>query len=305
MKGKRFAIASMIAGILMMATMLTAGATFVGVGTVEGSGLRLRKDASTEADVITTANKGETVVVLEDKGEWYMVDFHGQVGYMSAEYVSVETDVEKDLGQARVTTAGDPLNLRSGAGTGYSAVAKMGNGALVQVLGVKDGWYKISYNGKEGYASSDYITLTQDGQTSGAGSAEGSTFAQSLLAEAMKHVGKRYVRGGKGPNVFDCSGFTYYCVKQVTGGSIILPATSTTQWFNAPGQRIYSMSEMRPGDLFFICDPAYSTGKATSHVAIYAGNGMKVHAANSKTGVVYGPLNDKDTRYFVGAIRLG
>ena len=308
MKLRRFAICSMIAGILMIGTMISAGATCIGVGTVDGEGLRLRKDASIEAGVITTASKGDTVVVLEEKDGWYKVDYNTQVGYMSAGYVDVVTSVEQDLGWAKVTTAGDPLKLRDGAGTEYDVVTKMNNGASVQILGVKDGWYKITYNDKVGYASSDYITLTQDEKGSrkdGDVVTQTSALGQRILAEAMKHVGKRYVSGGKGPNSFDCSGFTYYCVKQVTGGSTILPPSASTQWYNGPGKRIYSISEMQPGDLFYINDPAYSTGKGITHAAIYAGNGMKVHAANSRTGVVYCALNERDTRYFVGAIRLG
>ncbi|MBP3434475.1 MAG: hypothetical protein J6K50_04295 [Clostridia bacterium] len=45
MKGKKIAVGSMIAGILACATMLTASATCVGVGTVDGDGLRLRAGA--------------------------------------------------------------------------------------------------------------------------------------------------------------------------------------------------------------------------------------------------------------------
>lgn len=311
MKIKNLAIGSLIAGIMMCATVISAGAACVGVGTVDGDGLRLRKDAGIEAGVLATANKGDTVVVLEEaKDGWYKVDFDTQVGYMSAGYIKVETSVEKDLGWAKVTTSGDPLNLRSGAGTGYGVVTKLSNGVTVKVVGVKDGWYKITCNGKEGYASSDYITLTQDEKGSRKDgdvviSNQGSALGQSIVAEAMKHVGKRYVSGGKGPNAFDCSGFAYYCVKQASGGSIKLSGGSTTQWRTAPGQRINSISELQPGDLFFICDPAYAKGYATSHVAIYAGNGMLVHAADRKSGVVVNAIKDKDIRYFVGAIRLG
>lgn len=310
MKLKNIAIGSMIAGILMCATVISAGATCVGVGTVNGDGLRLRKDPGLEAEVITSANKGDTVVVLEEKDGWYKVDFDTQTGYMSKGFVSVEASVEKDLGWAKVTTEGDPLNVRSGAGTGYGVVTKLNNGVSVKVTGLKDGWYKVTYNDKTGYVSSDYVTLTADEKgTRKDGDVvtapQGSALGQSIVAEAMKHVGKRYVSGGKGPNAFDCSGFTYYCVKQASGGAIKLSGGSSTQWRTAPGQRINSVSELQPGDLIFIRDPAYAKGYATSHVEIYAGNGMIVHAADKRQGVVYVPLRDKDISYFVGAIRLG
>lgn len=314
MKGKHI-IGAVFAGILMCATVISASATCVGVGTVAGDGLRLRENAGLDSAVIATANKDATVVVLEEaENGWYKVDFDTQVGYMSAGFVTVETSVEKDLGWGMVTTKGDPLNLRSGAGTTFDAVGKIHNGAPVRVLGLFDGWYKITYNDKTGYVSSDYVTLTADNQgTRKDGDIlideptplAGSVLGQSIVAEAKKHIGKAYRSGAKGPNSFDCSGFAYYCVKQASGGSILLSGGSSTQWRTAPGTRIKSISELQPGDLFFICDPAYSAGYPTSHVAIYAGNGMLIHAADRKTGVVMNAIKDKDIRYFVGAIRLG
>lgn len=313
MRGKHI-IGAVMAGILMCSTVISAGATCVGVGTVEGDGLRLRKDAGIEADVIDTAKKGATVVVLEEENGWYKVDFDTQIGYMSAGFVKVETSVEKDLGWGVVTTKGDPLIFRNGADKTADAIGKIHNGASVKVLGLFDGWYKITYNDKTGYVSSDYLTLTADENgTRKDGDVlvepevplAGSVLGQSIVNEAMKHVGKAYRSGAKGPNAFDCSGFTYYCVKQASGGAIKLSGGSTTQWRTAPGQRITSLSQLQPGDLIFICDPAYAKGYATSHVEIYAGNGMIVHAADRKTGVVCVPLRDKDIRYFVGAIRLG
>lgn len=315
MRGKKIAVGSMIAGILACATMLTASATCVGVGTVDGDGLRLRAGAGIDSSIIATANKGDTVIVLEEaKNGWYKVDFDTQVGYMSAAYVDVATSAEQDLGWAMVTTEGDPLNVRNGAGTGFNILGRLANGSAVKVSGLTDGWYQITYNNQKGYISSDYVTLTQD-ETGARKDGDilvdeatplaGSVLGQSIVNEAMKHVGKAYRSGAKGPNSFDCSGFAYYCVKQASGGSILLSGGSSTQWRTAPGQRITSISQLQPGDLFFICDPAYSAGYPTSHVAIYAGNGMLVHAADRKHGVTVNAIKDKDIKYFVGAIRLG
>lgn len=303
-KGALFAM--LLAGLLAA----TASAACVGVGTVSGDGLRLRSGAGTQHEVLATANAGDTVVVLEEENGWYKVDFGTQVGYMSGGYVSVATSVETDLGLGMVTTKGDALNVRGGAGTGYGVVTKISNGTVVNLAGMTDGWYKIACGDTVGYVSSDYITpvldetgARKDGDVAVA--AQGSELGQRIVSEAMKHIGKPYRGGCKGPSAFDCSGFAYYCVKQASGGSILLSGGSTTQWRSAPGQRIYSISELQPGDLFFICDPAYSGGKATSHVAIYAGNGQLVHAADYHTGVVLNPIKDKDYRYFVGGIRLG
>ena len=311
MNMKRLLRAGAASALLTGILITSAAADFIGVGTVKGDGLRLRSGAGTENAVLTSANTGDKVLVMGEENGWYKVDFGTQVGYMSAGYVDMATTVDANLGMGMVTTSGSTLNLRSQAGTEGQVLAKLSNGAAVELTGFAGGWFKVTYNGTEGYVSGEYITPVLDSNGSrrdgdnSAKQAQASGLGQKIVAEAMKHVGKRYVYATHGPNTFDCSGFTYYCVKQASGGSIVLSTSSTAQWTSSPGKRIYSISELQPGDLFFICDPAYSHGKITSHVAIYAGNGNLVHAADSRQGVLVNPIKDKDRRYFVGGIRLG
>lgn len=309
MDWKKWIKGTALMGIMAGCLVVSASAADIGIGTVKGDGLRLRSGAGIDQAVLATASEGDTVFVLEEEDNWYKVDFGTQVGYMSAAYLDVVTDVETDLGYAMVTTKGDALNIRGWASTEAGVVNQLSNGTVVQVTGFFNGWYKITYNGTEGYALSDYITPVQDAngtrKDGATASVQGSALGQSIVAEALKHVGKPYVYGAKGPNAFDCSGFAQYCVRKASGGAISLPAGSTNQWKTVPGQRIYSTSQLQPGDLFFICDPAYSGGKATSHVAIYMGDGKLVHAASAGVGVVINPIKDKDYRYFVGALRLG
>ncbi len=60
----------------------------------------------------------------------------------------------------------DELNLRSGAGTGYSKVTVIPNASLVTVTGnAKDGWYPVKYNGKSGYVFSMYLQSTKPKMT--------------------------------------------------------------------------------------------------------------------------------------------
>lgn len=309
MEWKNWFKGAVLTGMLAGCFVLSASATDLGIGTVKGDGLRLRADAGIEYDVLASASEGDTVFVLEESDGWYKVDYGTQVGYMSEAYLDVTTDVEADLGYAMVTTQGDALNVRGWASAEANVVTKLPSGAVVQLTGFYNGWYKIAYGENVGYVLSDYITpvldengTRQDGATS---AAQSSALGQKIVAEALKHVGKPYVYGAKGPNAFDCSGFAQYCTRVASGGAINLPGGSSNQWTSAPGQRIYSMSQLQVGDLIYICDPAYSHGKITSHVAIYMGDGMIVHAASKGVGVVTNTIKDKDRRYFVGALRLG
>ncbi|MBR5314529.1 MAG: SH3 domain-containing protein [Clostridia bacterium] len=83
------------------------------------------------------------------------------------------------------TSAGFSLNIRSDAGTGYTAIGKVWSGDIVNVVGEKnasDGvlWYLIEHGGVTGYVTSQYIqilpeetttppeeTTTPDGTTGG------------------------------------------------------------------------------------------------------------------------------------------
>lgn len=308
MKTKLLLRVAFLVAVVSTLFVAYAAATCVGVATVEGDGLRLRAEASITAEVLSSAKEGDVAVVLEEaKDGWYKVDFGTRVGYMSAGFVSVETEKEAELGYGMVTTSGDKLNLRSDAGTTAGVVAQLPSGGVVKITGVKDGWYHVTYKDYTGYVSSDYITLVQD-ETGTRADGENlstqsvSTLGAQIVAEAKKHLGKPYRAAGKGPNSFDCSGFVYYVYKQF---GITLAGGSSTQWSTAPGTRVSSISQLQPGDLYFICDPARAKGYPTSHVGIYIGNGQIIHASTYGVGVVISSIAGNYTKYFVGGIHIG
>ncbi|MCC8123588.1 MAG: SH3 domain-containing protein [Oscillospiraceae bacterium] len=178
------------------------------MGTVQGDGLRMRDSASTSGAVLATASTGTNVIVLADAGNnWYKVDFQAQVGYMSADYVTLSTKADGNLGNGKVCTDGATLNMRSGPATSESVVSVLSSGTVVQIIGVDNGWYKISYNGKTGYASSDYITTVKAGDTA---TSTASSKGQEIVDYAKQLIGCKYSYGCSGPSTFDCSGCTSY-----------------------------------------------------------------------------------------------
>ena len=269
---------ALVTAVLSTVCVVSASAASVGVGTVNTDALRLRDEASTSATVLGTASKGDTVVVLEDAGNgWYKVDYKSVEGYMSGEYLNVSAKADVTIGYGLVQSQGSPLNVRSGPGTSYGKVTSLNNGAVVNIVGIDNGWYKISTNGVTGYVSSDYMVTCKDSAGSrgdgatAVATASSSSLGQQVVDYAKQFLGNPYVYGGTSlTNGADCSGFVMSVYKNF---GVSLPHSSTSDRY--VGYNVGSLANAQPGDL--VC---YS-----GHVAIYIGNGQIVHASTEATGI--------------------
>ena len=68
--------------ITIILYMLFVTSVFASTATISVSAARLRKEASTESDVLTKIYQGEKVEILEKNGEWYKVKYGKNVGYL-------------------------------------------------------------------------------------------------------------------------------------------------------------------------------------------------------------------------------
>ncbi|WP_191397815.1 SH3 domain-containing C40 family peptidase [Flavonifractor sp. An306] len=263
-----------------------ASAASVGAGTVNTDALRLREEANSSSTILATASKGDVVVILEEESNgWYKVDYKSVEGYMSADYLDVSTKADVTIGYGLVETDGSPLNVRSGPGTDYDKVTSLNDGAVVTIVGIDNGWYKVKTNGGSvGYVSSDYMVTCKDSAGSrgdGTVVAASSSLGQQVVDYAAQFLGTPYVYGGNGPNSFDCSGFTSYVYRHF---GYTLNRTATGQLSNGVS---VSKSELQPGDLVF-----FKSGgsKPVSHVGIYVGGGQFIHASTNTYEVRYDNL---------------
>lgn len=58
-----------------------------------GDGLRVRKEASTDSEILDTVSKGEQLEVIKEGKEWIKVSLDNEEGYVSAKYVSVSYEL--------------------------------------------------------------------------------------------------------------------------------------------------------------------------------------------------------------------
>lgn len=138
-----------------------------GTGTITGNDVRMRKGAGTNYAIVGTYSKGTKMTVTGAKGSWYAVKYNGKTGYVRYDYmsISVATKTTTSSSTSSKTTytgviTGTDVRMRKGAGTSYSIVGTYDKGTKMTITGSQQGWYKVSYNGKTGYVSADYMRLS-------------------------------------------------------------------------------------------------------------------------------------------------
>lgn len=302
-----------------------------GIGFTTGSGLRLRRTASTSGKIIDSANKNEVVVVLDKVGDWYKVIYDLQEGYMHGDYLKVSTVENAELGYGKVNTA--KVNLRSGPGTSHGVVDTASKGEKAYIIGINNGWYKVIFGQHVCYVRSDYLDLTEkpyenrasakspkffrggkslgvepsasalngSSGTGSSGSSSGNVSSSKvtgdqIVALAKQNLGVPYKWGGTTPSGFDCSGFVYYVLN-----TLGIKVSRTLSSMYAQGTEV-SKSNLKPGDVVFFKN-TYKSG--LSHVGIYVGDGKFIHSPNSGKVVSYADLNSNYyTSHYYGAVRF-
>ena len=229
-----------------------------------------------DAHVQTQALYGQTVVVLARSGAWARVavadepdpqDPHGYPGWLPVAQLASGFD---SSGRSVVVLARTGPLLVGGRrldlsyGTTLPLVKWAGDRAVVRT---PDGTGTLS-----GVAA----TLKPS--------------AVSVVAQAERFVGLRYLWGGLSAWGFDCSGLVWD-VFRVHG--LTIPRDADPQFHHGTP---VARSQLRPGDLLF-----WGSRNYADHVAIYAGNGSMVEAPDSAHSVRVVPV--RWDRYYLGARR--
>lgn len=147
-----------------------------GTGTISGNDVRIRSGAGTKYSVIATCDKGEKMPITGADGSWYQVSYNGKTAYVSSDYVKVSVGTVSGTTTTTTTTTtktdtatgfkgaviGTSVRMRSQPNTNSEILGYYSNGVTMSVLGSVKDWYKVSYNGKTGYISAQYMRITPD-----------------------------------------------------------------------------------------------------------------------------------------------
>lgn len=102
--------------------------------------------------------------------------------------------VTTKTGTVKVNTS---LNVRKGPGTSYSIISRLYNGKQVTVTGEENGFYKIQYDGKEGYVSKSYVVISASNNNTGSNSGTTTTSKTGITTNTTANLN---VRKGAGTN---------------------------------------------------------------------------------------------------------
>ena len=84
------------------------------------------------------------------------------------------------------------LNVRKGPSTKYSTMGSLYKNKGVTILGESNGWYKVSLNGKEGWASKQYIKVSGNSSSSNTSQTISSNNSQGNVVRTMNVVATAY-----------------------------------------------------------------------------------------------------------------
>lgn len=210
------------------------------------------------------------------------------------------------INQEGYVSSNAAARMRQEPNTDSEILIRLPANTIVTVISEENDWYKVSYNGQEGYISKELITMgTPPSEEPSSRTLEeprsidtisNSTSAEGIVSTAQSFLGGAYVSGGTSPSGFDCSGFTQYVYKQ---NGITIARTSSAQANNGTP---VSRENLQPGDLVYFNNGA---GGSIGHVGIYVGNGQFIHAANANRGIVYDTIESGYySTYYAGARRM-
>ena len=133
-----------------------------------GMTLRVRKEPSTEADIVGVLERGARATVIEKGEEWTKITSGEVEGYVFNEYCLYGKDAlnfAKEECNMIATSTTDLLNIRQEMSTESQVLAKFQKDTKLAVdteAETIEGWVAVRFNGKTAYVSEDYVTISMN-----------------------------------------------------------------------------------------------------------------------------------------------
>ena len=284
---------------------------------VQNDGLRVRREASLDGDVLDAVYENETYSVLDQTDGWVKIEMYdGTVGYVSEDFVEVrfETPRAKTVEEIEEMRRAEEEDARR-----EKARKEAAEKAKKEAESDSSSKSESSSSKSESSSSKSESSSSKSESSSGSSESSSSSAAErsaerierteeikkenessmeeeesytpstthaelraEMVAYAKQFLGNPYVYGGTSlTNGTDCSGFTMRIYEHF-GYSI--PRAGGQRTFG----KLITVAEAQPGDLVFY----------EGHVTMYIGDGKVIHASSERTGIIISSLSYSGTPLF-------
>ncbi|WP_346869224.1 SH3 domain-containing protein [Clostridium sp. UBA5119] len=291
--------------------------TVKSTGFVNADALNVRSSGNTSSKIVGTLYENSKVEILSTSNGWHKIKFKGGTAFVSSEFISKNSSsTDKNPGTGTVTPPevtppshtvngkvaivnADALNVRSGAGTSHAIITTVRYGSKLPIISYTNGWYNVKVGNTNGYISGDYVTISDENQSSNPIVKEtpliqSNYTGDDIVSKAEEYLGVPYLWGGFTPVGFDCSGLVQYVYKQL-GISL-----ERSTYYQVHQGVIVDRKDLKPGDLIFFTTNDDDSNDI-SHVGIYKGNDLFIQAPKPGDCVRVSNLNSAyySNRYYI------
>src|SRR5690625_2925606 len=132
--------------------------------------LNIRSEPSNQADVIGQLEKGDRVMIFEERYGWAKTYYNGEEAWIAAHYVTPATDSGEVSAEQSVTVTATGVHIRSGPGTNHSIIGFTTSGNTYSLIESAGDWHKVTLeDGSNGWIAG---WLTDSGAGNETGSEE-------------------------------------------------------------------------------------------------------------------------------------
>ena len=135
-------------------------------GKITATTLNVRSNPSLTSDIIGKLKEGEIISLLEEKKDWYKINFQQKTGWVFSKYVNKlknnekknesSEETESKIGKVNATI----LNVRSIPSLKGDIVSRLENGEEVKVISTQDDWTEIQLKNQEkAWVASRYLEI--------------------------------------------------------------------------------------------------------------------------------------------------
>lgn len=273
-------------------TPKTEQANFTGYINIDK--VNMRSEASAASEIIYQLSKGTAVQVTGITDGFYKVKYNNHTGFIKTDYVSKKNVSVSSTATANVTPAStvqvssakgtgyvssDTLNVRQGPGKQYDIILILHKNDSVTLTGDTGEYYRIQVNGKTGYVSKDYISLSKPS-------------AKVAVNVTSAPTAKASVQQSSAPNV------TSYNAKGIVSSTSVnmrsMPTTSAEIIYKISQNTEFEITGIS-GDFYRVKYSGKTGYVAKDYVRISDGKSSQTTAPKSSSSASYSVKSMSDT----------